>query len=234
MIKNSILIVDDDKSIRALVSACLREEGYKLILTPSGEEAICLVEEESPILVILDILLPGADGFEVCRSIRTFSDIPIIMLTGVEGEEIEVRCFEAGADDYITKPFNVDTFIARVRAVLKRTKLLEETSPALSLGRLVIDFKRHEVILGDTEVILSRTEYHLLCYLARNAGRVLTNDQYLEMVWGEEYFGEHHLLQVNVSRLRQKIEEDIHNPKYIITRPGIGYMFLKPHLPVSQ
>jgi len=229
MSKPRILVVDDDAGLQKLVRVNLEARDYEVIGALDGEAGLRMFEEKDPALVILDVVMPGIDGFETCRRIRGMSDVPIIMLTAKDQEEDVVRGLESGADDYVTKPFGVEVLVARVRAVLRRTKFPEEMpQPSFVSGELVVDFERHEVILAGTEVPLTATEYKILALLARNAGRVITQDQLLENIWGWEYRGERHILQVAIARLRQKIGDDPHNPKYIVTKIGIGYSLRKP------
>jgi len=168
------------------------------------------------------------NGFEVCQSIRAFSDTPVIMLTMSDQDEDVVRALKSGADDYVTKPFSVEVLLARIQAVLRRAKFPEEVArPEFHSGELVIDFEQHQVSVAGKEVKLTDTEYKILSLLARHPGRVFTQDQLLEKVWGWEYRGENHILQVSISRLREKIEDNPRDPKYILTRVGIGYSFPK-------
>lgn len=179
-------------------------------------------------MVLLDIILPGIDGYTVCQCIREFSQVPIIMVTARGNEEEKVRGLDIGADDYVPKPFSSNELVARVRAVLRRTKLWDERpEPVFHSHDLLIDFARHKATLGSQEVNLTATEYRVLSYMARSADRVVTTDQILEEVWGYEYLGETHLLQVTMARLRQKLGDDARYPRYIVTRPGIGYTMAK-------
>lgn len=224
--KVSVLVVDDDIRILRMLQRMLELEGYRVFTANNGEAALkVLFDEEIPDLVLLDIMMPDMDGYTVCRNIREFSQLPIIMVTGKGNEEEKIQGLNAGADDYVTKPFSANELVARVRAVLRRARLWDEhPEPAFSFQDLVIDFVRHRVTAGSQEVNLTATEYRLLAYLVHNAGRVVTPDQIIEAVWGEEYIGEAHLLQVNMARLRQKLKDDARNPKYILTKSGIGYM----------
>ena len=226
--KVSVLVVDDDIRILRMIQRTLELEGYRVLNASNGETAIDLFCEEAPDLVLLDIMMPGIDGYTVCQRIREFSEVPIIMVTAKGNDPDKVQGLDAGADDYITKPFSSGELVARIRAVLRRTWLWEEhPQPTFCSDDLIVDFARLRVSLGDQQVNLTATEYRVLCYLARNAGRVVTPNQILERVWGEEYIGEPHLIQVNVSRLRRKLRDNIRNPRYILTRPGIGYMMVK-------
>ena len=226
--KASVLLVDDDVRMLRMMQRILELEGYRLLRASNGEDALDVLDEETPDLVLLDIMMPGMDGYTVCRRIREFSQTPIIMVTAKTNDEERVKGLDAGADDYVTKPFSAKELAARVRAVLRRSKLWDERpGPAFHSGDLVIDFAQHRVMVSNQEVNLTATEYRLLSYLARNAGCVVTADQILEKLWGEQSLGETHLLHVNMARLRQKLDDDATDPKYIVTRPGIGYMIVK-------
>ncbi|MBN1188655.1 MAG: response regulator transcription factor [Dehalococcoidales bacterium] len=225
----NILAVDDDSSIRKFVRANLEARGYKVLLAGDGEEAIQVIEQELPDLIILDIMMPKLDGFEVCRRIREWSKIPIIMLSAREGETDKVRCLDCGADDYLTKPFSLRELLSRIKAVLRRT-MSNPKSPSESRflhGDLVVDFSRHTVTLQGEMVELTAVEDRILQYLTMNAGRVVTSSQLLEEVWGEEYCRDFRVLQVNICRLRRKLKDNPKSPKYILTKPGIGYMVMK-------
>lgn len=228
--KTSILVVDDDARTLRMIRRVLELEGYQMLTAGDGESALGILDKKSPQLVLLDIIMPDMDGFTVCRNIREFSQVPIIMVTARDNEEEKIEGLNAGADDYITKPFSVKELVARVRAVLRRSRLSDThpETPAYYYPGLLIDFGRHRVIRDGQDVNLTATEYRLLSYLARNVGRVATPDRILEEVWGEEYRGELHLLQVSIARLRQKLKDDARNPRYILTRHGIGYIMPTP------
>lgn len=226
--KASVLVVDDDVRMLRMMQRILELEGYRVLMASNGQAALDVFNEEEPALVLLDIMMPDMDGYTVCRRIREFSQIPIVMVTVKGNEEEKVEGLDAGADDYVTKPFSSMELTARVRAVLRRTKLWEERpEPAFRFGDLVVDFASHRVTLGEEEITLTATEYRILSYLARNAGRVVTPDNILSSVWGEEYRGEAHLVQVNIARLRKKLKDDVKNLRYILTKPGIGYIMPK-------
>ena len=226
--KETVLVVDDDIHILRLMQRILGEDGYRVLTAGDGKAALNVFEDETPDVVLLDVMMPGMNGYTVCQRIREFSPVPVIMVTAMTNPREKVEGLDAGADDYVTKPFSPRELIARVRAVLRRASLWEKRSEPLSrFGDLEIDFARHRVTLDAQEVNPTATEYALLSCLARNAGRVLTPDQILEKVWGEDYVGESHLLQVNVTRLRQKIKDDAREPRYIFTRPGIGYAMVE-------
>ena len=224
--KACVLVVEDDPRILRLEQMVLEKEGYTVLTAGSGEEALDTLAEISPSLVVLDIGLPGMDGFTTCYRIREFSQVSIIMVTSRDFNEDKVKGLEIGADDYITKPFSPNELAARVKASLRRTTMNTEVKePTVQVGDLFVDFNSNRVMLANREVMLSDTEYRLLSYLARNAGRIVTRDQILERIWGEEYSGEDHLLHVTIGRLRQKLEDPARKPKYILTRRGIGYSF---------
>lgn len=225
-----ILVVEDDPRVVRLLRANLEAVGYEVFVALNGEDAINLYDLKMPDLVILDIMLPTMDGFEVCKRIREFSSAPIIMLTAKADEAEKVRGLQLGADDYMTKPFGVPELLARVEAVLRRSKSDAETdSPSeFKADNLCVDFVRHRVSLAGEEVLLTPTEYKLLYHLVRNAGRVMLHHELLTKVWGAEYHDEVEYLRAYIRHLRKKIEEDPQNPKFIQSRPGIGYIFVQP------
>lgn len=222
-----ILVVDDEPHMVKLVEANLRAAGYEVVHAVDGRTALAAAERELPDLIILDIMLPGIDGYEVCRRIREYSAVPILMLTARSSEIDLVRGFDVGADDYLEKPFSVNELLVRVRAVLKRSKFVQEIiqHPPLAVGDLTIDFAKRRVTVHGTEIKLSPTEYKLLTKLALNANRVVLHQDLLRDVWGPEYRTETEYLRVYIHYLRQKMEDDPANPKRIITHPGAGYMF---------
>jgi DNA-binding response OmpR family regulator len=212
-----------------MMKRMLELEGFDTLIANSGESALKVFEKESPDLVLLDIMMPDMNGYIVCKHIREFSQVPIIMVTAMGDDKEKVEGLDIGADDYVTKPFSASELAARVRAVLRRIGPQEEPPGAIFQYKdLVIDFTSRRVTVNDRELILTSTEYRLLSYISRNAGRVVTPDQLLDKVWGEEYIGAPHLLQVNIARLRKKLGDDAKHPTYILTRPGIGYIMFKP------
>jgi len=220
----SILAVDDDARILKLMKLVLEEQGYAVPTAANGPDALIALGEAPPALVLLDVNMPGMDGFTVCQRIRLFSQMPIIMVTAKGSEGDRVKGFEAGADDYVTKPFSPRELVARVRAVLRRANApAAPEEPSFRKGELEVDFNRRSVALSGRELLLTATEHRLLTYLAHNAGRILTPDQILEHVWGEEYLGDLHLLRVAIARLRRRLGDDAKKPRYIVTRQGIGY-----------
>jgi len=227
MNKTRILVVDDELSIIKLLRANLETKGYEVLAAMDGAEALQVIEKELPDLIILDIMMPKIDGFEVCRRIREWSQIPIIMLSARHNVEEKAKCLNSGADDYITKPFGVNELIARVRAILRRTKEAGTipTAPSFLSGDLKINFVERRVTVAGHEVRLTPTEYNLLQALVLNAGKVFPHTTLLSKVWGPEYSGEREYLRVFIGRLRKELETDARNPKYIITVPGVGYQF---------
>jgi len=226
-----ILAVDDEPRVVRLVTEVLDAVGYQVIAATRGEPAIEMVALEQPDLVLLDIRLPGdIDGYEVCRRIREFSDVAVIMLTAKAQETDILRGFDAGADDYLTKPFSAKELVARVKAVLRRTRQPEERAPAaLVCGGLEINFARRSVMMHGKAVSLTRTEYALLHQLALNANRVMLHQDLLTKVWGPEYRDDIDYLRAYVHYLRRKLEPDPSNPQYIITSSGVGYMLACPN-----
>jgi two-component system KDP operon response regulator KdpE len=227
MNKTHILVVDDELSIIKLLRANLETNGYEVLAAMDGAEALQVIEKEFPDLIILDIMMPKIDGFEVCRRIREWSQIPIIMLSARHDVAEKAKCLNSGADDYITKPFGVNELIARVRAILRRTKEAGTipTASSFTSGDLKINFGERRVTVAGREVRLTPTEYNLLQALVLNAGKVFPHTALLRRVWGPEYSGEREYLHVFIGRLRKELETDARNPKYIITVPGVGYQF---------
>ncbi len=225
-----ILAVDDEPRYLRLIRYNLESVGYQVSCVATGEEALESAALSPPDLIILDLKLPGEDGFQVCQHIREFSTVPIIMLTALGDEQDKVRGLQMGADDYVTKPFSAQELLARVEAVLRRSRLADipTTQPSFSCEGLTIDFLARRVVVRGQEVKLSSTEYRLLHCLAANAGRVMTQDELLEAVWGAHYRDQYEGLRTYILRLRQKIEEDPHQPQHIVTRPGMGYMLATP------
>jgi DNA-binding response OmpR family regulator len=225
-----ILVVDDEPRYIRAIQINLEASGYEVITARDGQSAIELAASEEPDLILLDIRMVGLDGYEVCRRIREFSAVPIIMLTALAEDADKVAGLDVGADDYVTKPFSADELLARVRAVLRRVELSERQDPSSTFqaGDLLVDLAQQRVFVRSQEVNLTPTEYRLLCELVRQAGRVLVPEYLLEKVWGMGYEGENRLLWQAVHRLRRKIERDPRNPQHIQTRPGIGYVFALP------
>jgi len=227
MKKMRMLVVDDELVNVKLLRASLEARGYEVLVAMDGTEAIRIVEMEIPDLIILDIMMPKVDGFEVCRRIREWSQIPIIMLSVLGNESDKVKCLELGADDYMTKPFGIGELVARIKAVLRRAQAIGAipTQPSFTAGNIQINFAKRQVTVGSNEVKLTPTEYALLQELVMNAGKVLTHAHLLNKVWGFEYGEEKEYLHVFIRRLRVKLEPDPRNPRYITTVPGVGYQF---------
>jgi len=224
-----ILVVDDDIRMLRMMKRMLELESFQVLTANGGDEALKIFEKEAPSLVLLDIMMPDMDGYTVCRRIREFSQVPIIMVTAKGEDKEKVEGLDIGADDYVTKPFSASELAARVRAVLRRISNQDRPQEAIFHYRdLIIDFTSRRVMVNNQELKLTSTEYKLLSYICLNAGRVVTPDQLLDKVWGEEYIGAPHLLQVNIARLRKKLGDSAMKPNYILTRPGIGYIMSKP------
>ncbi len=234
MTRAKILIVDDEPKLVRLVREVLTATHYAVVSAASGEQAIKLAALEQPDLVLLDIVLSGAlDGYEVARRVHEFSDVPIIMLTAKARESDLLRGFDAGADDYLTKPFSSKELLARVQAVLKRSQSKPVTAlqAEIACGELRIDRARRRVTFGDHEVKLTRTEYNLLHELATQPNQVLLHEQLLTAVWGAEYRNDLDYLRAYIRYLRRKLEPDPARPKLIVTAPGVGYMLACPDAP---
>lgn len=223
----SILMVDSDPSIARLSEAAFETAGWKTRSAVTGEQALSMVNEESPDLMVLAIGLPGMDGFEVCRQIRDNFTFPIIMLSNRDEVEAKIKCLELGADDYVAKPFSVLELVARIQATLRRCEITESasTEKASVFGDLEIDLNARRVQVKGCEVRLTGTEYRLLHELVLNAGKVMESKQLLHSVWGEEYGDDLAYLHEYIGRLRHKIEPDLKNPEYIFTVHGVGYRF---------
>lgn len=229
MKKGKILIVDDDAYVCDSLAALLGSDGYTVVTAQNGNEALRRLYKERPDLVLLDVIMPGMDGWEVCRRIREMSDVPIVMLTARGQVKDRVRGLDLGADDYLVKPVAVEELRARVRAALRRGRAEEEHGPlSFDGGRVVVDLPAGEVLVGGERVPLRPLELRLLAYLVRNAGLLLTHDQILEQVWGHEYVGDRPSLKLYIWRLRQKIEQDPKHPRCILTERGLGYRFVRP------
>ena len=228
--KATILAIDDEPHVLKLLKANLESSGYVVLTAADGEQALRLVEDRLPDLIILDLMLPKMDGYAVCRHIREFSAVPIIMLTARSAQVDLVHGFEVGADDYLTKPFSVTELLVRVQAVLRRSKWPEEivSHQSFKSGPIAIAFAQHRVTLGEDTVKLTPTEYRLLTYMASNANRVIMHRELLRAVWGPEYGEETEYLRVYIRYLRQKLEPDPSQPRYLLTQPGAGYMLHQP------
>jgi two-component system, OmpR family, response regulator RegX3 len=221
-----VLVVEDEESFSDALSYMLRREGYDTVVAASGTEALAEFDRAGADIVLLDLMLPGLSGTEVCRALRTRSSVPIIMLTAKDTEIDKVVGLELGADDYVTKPYSARELVARMRAVLRRgTEAEVSAEAALAAGPVRLDVDRHVVAVDGQPVSLPLKEFDLLELLLRNAGRVLTRGQLIDRVWGADYVGDTKTLDVHVKRLRAKLEPDPANPRYLVTVRGLGYKF---------
>lgn len=222
-----ILVVDDEQSIVDILKFNLAREGYKVIEAYDGEEGYMKAVSEKPDLILLDVMLPKMDGFDVCKKIREISSVPIIMLTARDEEIDKVLGLELGADDYMTKPFGVRELMARVKANLRRLSqpVKEESSDKMTFGALVIDNEKYEVSKAGQIIELTVREFELLKFLAAQPDKIFTRENLLEKVWGYEYYGDLRTVDVTVRRLREKLEDDPAEPTYIMTKRGVGYLF---------
>ncbi len=228
--ENKILVIDDEKAIVDIIKFNLEKEGYKVETAHDGEEGIKAVNKYMPELVILDVMMPKKDGFQVLKEIRTNCNIPVIMLTAKEEEVDKVLGLELGADDYITKPFSMRELVARVKANLRRvdfssTSNLDDSATMIASNGLTLDLNKYEVKKDGTIVELTLREYELLKFLASSSNQVFSREQLLEEVWGYEYYGDIRTVDVTVRRLREKIEDSSGEFKYILTKRGVGYYF---------
>jgi len=221
-----VLVVDDEPQILRALQTSLRGAGYEVDAATTGEQALTIAAVRPPDAVILDLVLPDARGTDVCRELRTWSSVPVIVLSVVGDENEKVAALDAGADDYVTKPFGVDELLARLRAALRR--VAPSAEPVLEIGELRVDLEGREVSVSGALVQLTPHEYDLLRLLARNEGKLLTHKTILREVWGEAYADESHYLHVYVSQLRRKLEPDPARPRYILTEPGAGYRLVDP------
>ena len=225
----TILVVEDEERLRNLVRGYLAQAGFRVLLAGDGASALDLARTEQPDLVVLDLMLPGIDGLEVCRRLRTFSNAYVLMLTAKAEEIDRVIGLEVGADDYVTKPFSPRELVARVRAMLRRPRnsITSDTPslPALQFGPLTIDYTRHEATLAGMPLGLTNLEYELLVALAAHPGRTFTRAQLLDRVWGVDYFGDDHVVDVHIANLRKKLGDDPTQPQFIVTLRGVGYRF---------
>src|SRR6516225_7782152 len=223
----NILVVDDEAQIRRVLRTTLSFRGYTITEAISGEEALQLVPKLKPDLILLDVNLPGMSGVETCREIRRSSDAPIIMLTVRNAERDKVVALDAGADDYVTKPFGIEELLARVRASLRRHPSADSLPPFVS-KELTVDFEERRVTVGGEEVHLAPKEFEVLRYLIANQGKPVSHRRLLQAIWGPEYGEETENLRVVINQLRKKIEKDPSQPKYILTEPWVGYRFEPP------
>jgi DNA-binding response OmpR family regulator len=221
-----ILVVDDEPRYLRLLEANLLTEGYDVLTASDGLQAIDIFSSNPVELILLDVMMPRLDGFATCQRIRQYSNVPIIILTAKGEEQDRVKGLDLGADDYLVKPFSATELLARVRAVLRRSQVSKESGQErfFEHGDLRIDFARAEVWTGTQPIFLSATEYRLLLQFAHHVGKILTAEELLTSVWGPEYKTDKEILWVSIARLRQKLEEEAHEPKHIVTRSGLGYL----------
>ena len=230
---NKVLLVEDDRTLLDVLKYNLTKEGHDVITASDGVEALDVARDKKPDLIVLDVMLPKLDGFEVCRILRREMTVPILMLTAKASETDKVVGLELGADDYMTKPFSMREFLARIRAMLRRAEMMKmvessakETTPSIiKVGGLEIDFARHKVSQSGTTIDLSPKEFDLLAFLLKNREQVFSRDQLLEKVWGYDYAGDTRTVDVHIRWLRQKIEVAPANPRHLLTVRGIGYKF---------
>lgn len=219
-----LLLVEDELAMRRFLRASLQAHGYRLIEAGTASEAVIAITTQNPDLVLLDLGLPDGDGIELTRSVRQYSRVPIVVVSARGRESDKVDALDAGADDYLTKPFGIHELLARIRVAFRhRDAGTGEPDPTFTLGELTVDLARRRVTLGDQEVHLTPIEYRLLAYFARNPGKLLTHQQILNEVWGPKYATHTHYVRVHMAELRKKIERDAARPKLIVTEPGIGY-----------
>jgi two-component system alkaline phosphatase synthesis response regulator PhoP len=223
MARKKILVVDDERKIVDIVKGYLEKDGYKVLAAYDGKAALDLARNRAPDLIVLDLMLPEISGWDVCRSLRAESNVPIIMLTARDDDMDKIVGLELGADDYVAKPFNPKELISRIRAVLRRVDRTDEKKKVIEFGELRIDLERHEVRRGDQIVELTPTEFELLRVLAESPGRVYSRLQLLDRVQGETYEGYERTIDSHVKNLRKKVEADADKPTYILTVRGIGY-----------
>jgi DNA-binding response OmpR family regulator len=221
-----ILVVDDEPRYLRLLEANLLTEGYDVLTAADGLQAIDIFSSNPVELILLDVMMPRLDGFATCQRIRQYSNVPIIILTARGEEQDRVRGLDLGADDYLVKPFSATELLARVRAVLRRSQVSKESGQErfFEHGDLRIDFARAEIWKGNQPIFLSATEYRLLLQFAHHVGKIMTAEELLTSVWGPEYKTDKEILWVSIARLRQKLEEEAHEPKHIVTRSGLGYL----------
>lgn len=232
--KKKILVVEDEKSISDIIKYNLEKEGFEVLTSYDGENALVSAKFHNPDLILLDVMLPKVDGFTVCKKVRETSSVPIIMLTAKEDEVDKVLGLELGADDYMTKPFGMRELLARIKANIRRASLAVDSevdaaqANVKEFGNLTIDMNRYEIRKNGKILELTLREFELLRYLAERENKVFSREQLLEEVWGYEYYGDIRTVDVTVRRLREKLEDDSSNPQYIMTKRGIGYYFRRP------
>ncbi len=221
----SILLVDDELAILRAIRASLSANGYEVRTAKNGEDALDEIRKEPPDLVILDLVMPDITGLEVCRRVREFSKVPIIILSAKGEDQDKVIALDLGADDYVTKPFNLDVLLARIRAVLRRTNTSETEENILKINDVVVDIESRRVTVAGKEIKLTPKEFEVLRYLILRAGKIVTHRALLQSIWGWEFVDQIEYLRVFVNQLRKKLEPDPHHPRYILTEPWVGYRF---------
>ena len=231
--KKTILVVDDEKTIRTLLNVNLTKEGYNVIEAVDGAEAIDMALEQKPDLILLDVMLPKVDGLSVCKKIKNTMNIPILMVSAKDGDVDKILGLELGADDYITKPFNIREVIARIKANLRKVEASSKAADTqdrptkseniIKVGALTLDLDRFEVMVNDKVVDLTLREFEVIKFLASEPGQVVSREVLLEKVWGYEYYGDIRTVDVTVRRIREKIEKDTSNPKILMTKRSVGY-----------
>ena len=225
MLKDLILLVDDDSAIRKMLRIALEAKGYQTIEAISKKEAIESVALNSPKLVLLDLQLPDGSGLDVIKEVRTFSEIPFIVLSVMSSEEDKIALLDSGADDYITKPFSMGELLARIRTALRRLPM-EEAPSNWEKENLIVDFVNYQVIKNNIQVRLTPTEFQILTFLIKNSGKVITHDVLIKKIWGDQALNEMNSLRVHITQLRKKIEDLPSNPHLLVTEPGIGYRWV--------
>jgi two-component system KDP operon response regulator KdpE len=220
-----VLIVDDERPIRRFLRVSLASHGFEVLEAENGQETFNILTSRHPDLVILDLSLPDMDGIEILKRLREWSETPVIILSVRDNEEEKIKALDAGADDYLTKPFSVGELTARIRTALRHYQKSSDLPATIQLDELKMDLVRRQVFLNNLEINLTPTEYEILKHLLRNAGKVVTHHMLLREVWGTGYENDPHLVRVNISNLRHKIEKDPTQPKFILTEAGVGYRF---------
>jgi two-component system KDP operon response regulator KdpE len=223
-----VLAIDDEEQIRRALSSILRSRHYDMDTAATGQEGLIKAIDKPPDIIILDLGLPDMTGIEVCRELRSWTSVPILILSVRSGEADKIAALDEGADDYLTKPFSAGELLARLRALLRRAAALTAPPPVVNAGTLSVDIARRRVTLAGEDIALTPTEFDILAYLARNADCVVTQRQILEHVWGPEWIDDAQTLRVHVSHLRKKIEKDPSAARFIVTEPGVGFRFVAP------
>ncbi|HEY3673921.1 MAG TPA: response regulator transcription factor [Acidimicrobiia bacterium] len=222
----TVLVIEDDTSLRRALRTSLKARGFEVLESPNAEEGLVLVADDRPDVVLLDLGLPDLDGIEALRRMRSFSDVPVVVLTARDRQQDKIESLDAGADDYVTKPFDVEEVLARVRAVLRRVPQASSAPAVVVVDSLEVDLLRKQVRLDGAVVHLTKTELALLEQLATQPGKLLTHEYLLRQVWGRGYGSESNYLRVYVGQLRRKLGDDAANPRLIVTEPGIGYRWI--------